>query len=105
MSPCTYITIIIIMKISSTRNETIILMFVTELCFLQLFPINYVIKTSELFQNEFIEIQQNGEWSEFFKVCQPARESLNNMLVANKEQTANASTENSNDTNDDDVDD
>ena len=94
------------MKVSSTRNETIILIFVAEATvFLELLPINYPIKTNELFQNEGIEIQQNwleilitiiesGEWSEFVKVCQAIRESSNKLLVVNKERTANASTEN-----------
>ena len=46
---------------------------------------------------------ENGQNS---SVCQPVRESSNNLVVVNKEQTANASTENNNfDTNDDDVDD
>ena len=77
---------------------------------MELFPINYLIKRSELFQNEGIEIQQNwleilytinenAKWSEFFKDCQPVREISSNLLVANKEQTANASTENNDDTN------
>ena len=68
-----------IIIISSTRSETIILMFVAEATvFLELFPINYLIKKSELFQNEGIEIQpnwleilnkinENGEWSEFVR--------------------------------------
>ena len=65
--------------------------------FIGRFPITYAIKTSELFENEGIEIQrnwleilnainENGEWSEFIKVCQPVIESSNNLLVVNKEQ-------------------
>ena len=37
--------------------------------------------------------------------CQPVGESTNNLLVVNKEQTANASTEKNNNTNNNDVDD
>ena len=48
-------------------------------------------------------MNQNGEWSEFFKDCKPAREISNKLLVVNKEQTVSASTKN-NETNDNDVD-
>ena len=48
-------------------------------------------------------INKNGEWPESIEDCQPVSESSNNLLVVNKEQTVNASTENNNDTNDYDV--
>lgn len=63
----------------------------------------YLIKTSELFQSEGIEIQQNWlenvttihdenrEWSEFIEDTQPVREDSNNLIVVNGEETENVS--------------
>ena len=88
-------------------------MFVAEatVFFQSCFPsiiLSRSIKTSELFQNESIEIRQN--WLEILKTIiengelKSANLSEKVLLVVNKEQTANTSTESNNDTNDDDDD-